>query len=114
MILDELQKNDVDIDMKTLSHYINYFLEQYKPMYQAVVARSHNLYDVFYMVDVINVGRAMSYLTLVYLTNGSEEVTRNAVQLVAQALKHMEIKKIKIKDSSFSKIISFIKRTFSL
>ena len=29
IILDELQKNNVDIDMRTLSHHVNYLLEKH-------------------------------------------------------------------------------------
>ena len=34
VILDELRKSDVDIDMTTLSYHIHHCLEQYKIMFE--------------------------------------------------------------------------------
>ena len=47
------------------------------------------LLDVFYEMNVNSFGRAMAYLTLVYLTNAPEDETREAVRLVAAPLKDM-------------------------
>ena len=68
VILDELQKNNVDIDMRTLSHYVNYLLDRHGSIYQSIVSRCPDLVTIFYKIDVVNFGRAMAYLTLVYLT----------------------------------------------
>ncbi len=100
--------------MKTLSHYINRCLEHYGPMFWAIAAKSLHLATLFYEIDVNNFGRAMTYLTLVYMMNGSEEVTRSAVRLVAPVLKTIDFTKFKIHESFFEKMISRLKRMLSL
>ena len=81
IILDELQKNnvDIDIDMRTLSHHVNYLLDKHGSIYQSIVSRCLDLVTIFYEIDVINFGPAMAYLTLVYLTKVSEAEIRVAV-----------------------------------
>jgi hypothetical protein len=37
VILDELRKIDVDIDMRTLSYHVNYLLERHKALYNQVL-----------------------------------------------------------------------------
>ena len=83
IILDELQKNNVDIDMRTLSHHVNYLLDKHRDIYQSIVSRSPDLATIFYEIDVINFGRAMAYLTLVYLTKVSEAEIRVAVATIS-------------------------------
>ena len=36
--------------------------------YQSIVSRCPDLVTIFYEIDVVNLSRAMAYLTLVYLT----------------------------------------------
>ena len=36
-ILDELQKNDVDIDMRTLSHHVNCLLDRHEAVYNQMI-----------------------------------------------------------------------------
>jgi hypothetical protein len=36
-ILDELQNNDVDIDMRTLSHHVNCLLERHEAVYNQII-----------------------------------------------------------------------------
>ena len=92
IILDELQK--VDIDMRTSSHHVNYLLEKHGDIYQSIVSRCPDLVTIFYEIDVVNFGRAMAYLTLVYLTRVSGDETRVAVQLVAKRLLSSRSKKV--------------------
>ena len=113
IILDELQKNNVDIDMRTLSHHVNYLLDKHGGIYQSIVSRCPDLVTIFYEIDVVNFGRAMAYLTLVYLTKVSGDETRVAVQLVAKRLRSFDFAKFKIEESFFDKIMSIFQRLFS-
>ena len=113
IILDELQKNNVDIDMRTLSHHVNYLLDKHGDIYQSIVSRCPDLVTIFYEIDVVNFGRAMAYLTLVYLTKVSGDEARVAVQLVAKRLRNFDFAKFKIEESFFDKIMSIFQRLFS-
>ena len=69
VIVDELKKNDVNIDVETLSEHIQYILGNYRDCFNESVerlTREELLLDVFQEMNVNNLGRAMSYLTLVY------------------------------------------------
>ena len=69
VIQDELQKNNVRIDIETLTEHIEYILNNYKDSYTHAVdrlTREELLLDVFHEMDVNSLGRAMAYLTLVY------------------------------------------------
>ena len=113
IILDELQKNNVDIDMRTLSHHVNYLLGKHGDIYQSIVSRCPDLVTIFYEIDVVNFGRAMAYLTLVYLTKVSEAEIRVAVQLVAKRLRGFDFAKFKIEESFFDKIMHIFQHLFS-
>ena len=56
----------------------------------------------------------MSYLTLVYMINAPEEVTRDAARLAAIVLQTIDFDLFNIMNGFFSTIISRIKRSFSL
>ena len=108
VILDELRRNDVDIDMTTLSYNINYLLEQhivYKQLTSFV--NPGDLTKIFNEMNVTHSGHALAYLALVYVMNCSEDVTRRAVQLVAVPLKSLTV--LKIEKSFFRKMISYLK-----
>ena len=113
IILDELQKNNVDIDMRTLSHHVNYLLDKHRDIYQSIVSRCPDLVTIFYEIDVVNFGRAMAYLTLVYLTKVSKDEIRVAVQLVAKRLRGFDFAKFKMEESFFGKIMPIFQRLFS-
>ena len=113
IILDELQKNNVDIDMRTLSHHVNFLLDKHGDIYQSIVLRCPDLVTIFYEIDVINFGRAIAYLTLIYLTKVSEAEIRVAVQLVAKRLRGFDFAKFKIEESIFDKIMPIFQRLFS-
>ena len=86
VIQDELQKNNVRIDIETLTEHIEYILNNYKDTYTHAVdrlSREELLLDVF-------LGRAMSYLTLVYRTSHitKEDTVRQAVRLVAPVIRN--------------------------
>ena len=69
VILDELRENDFDIDMTTLSYHIRHCLEQYKTMYEQMAIRVGplDLPGIFNDMNVNSCGRAVAYLTLVYV-----------------------------------------------
>ena len=115
VVLDELRKNNVDIDMTTVSYHMHQCLEQYKTMYEEMATRVEpvDLPDIFNDMIVNNFGRAMAYLTLVYVLKGSENVTREAVRLVATVLKDIDLKPFKIEDSFFQRIVSCVRRAFT-
>ena len=110
---DELQKNNVDIDTRTLAHHVNYLLDKHGDMYQSIVSRCPDLVTISHETDVVNFGRAMAYLTLVYLTKVSEDEIRVAVQLVAKRLRGFDFAKFKIEESFFDKIMPIFQRLFS-
>ena len=93
VIQDELQKNNVRIDIETLTEHIEYILNNYRDSYtQAVdrLTREELLLDVFHEMDVNSLGRAMAYLTLVYRTSHmiKEDTVRQAVRLVAPVIRN--------------------------
>ena len=93
VIQDELQKNNVRIDIETLTEHIEYILENYKDAYTHAVerlTREELLLNVFHEMDVNSLGRAMSYLTLIYRTSHmiKEDTVRQAVRLVAPVIRN--------------------------
>ena len=58
-------------------------------MYQAILAKSPDLKTIFFETDVNNFGRAISYLTLVYMMKNSEEVTRDAVTVSCNSFENL-------------------------
>jgi hypothetical protein len=103
VILDELQTRGVDIDMRTLSHHINYLFEGHGTLYNQMVVNvnPNEMHVVFNTINVINFGRAMAYLTLVYFMHASEDTTRRAVRLVAAPLKSFDLSAYRIEEESF-------------
>ena len=93
VIQDELQKNNVRIDIETLTEHMGYILENYKDSYRHAVerlSREELLLDVFHEMDVNSLGRAMAYLTLIYRTSHKikEDTVRQAVRLVAPVIRN--------------------------
>ena len=93
VIADELEKNGVHIDIETLSEHIQYILGNYRDCFNESVdrlTREELLLDVFHEMNVNNLGRAMSYLTLVYRMShiSKEDTVRQAVRLVAPVLRN--------------------------
>jgi hypothetical protein len=103
VILDELQTLGIDIDMRTLSHHVNDLLEGHKATYNQMVVNvnPNEMHVVFNTINVINFGRAMAYLTLVYLMHASEDTMRRAVRLVAAPLRSFDLSAYRIEEESF-------------
>ena len=93
VIQDELQKNNVRIDIETLTEHIEYILNNYKDSYSHALdrlTREELLLDVFHEMNVNSLGRAMAYLTLVYRVSHmmEEDTVRQAVRLVAPVIRN--------------------------
>ena len=98
VIQDELQKNNVRIDIETLTEHIEYMLGNYRDSYNEAVNALNRFplnidmfQKVFKEINVDSVGRAMAYLTLVYQTShlSKEETVRQAVRLAAPVLRNV-------------------------
>ena len=94
VIADELKKNGVNVDVKTLSEHVQYILDNYRDCYNESVdrlTREELLLDVFHEMNVNSLGRAMSYLTLVYRMSHiiKEDTVRQAVRLTAPVIRNV-------------------------
>ena len=93
VIQDELQKNNVRIDIETLTEHLEYILNNYKDCYSQTVERMSGeelLFDIFHQTNVNSLGRAMAYLTLVYRMSHviKEDTVRQAVRLAAPVIRN--------------------------
>ena len=92
VIVDELRKNNVYVDITVLSQHIHYILDKYQDKYNEMANRmnSTDLLNVFNEMNINSIGRVMAYLTLVYRMNISDEdTTREAVRLVVPVLRNI-------------------------
>ena len=93
VIQDELQKNNVRIDIETLTEHIEYILNNNKDSYNHALdrlTREELLLDVFHEMNVNSLGRAMAYLTLVHRMSHviKEDTVRQAVRLAAPVIRN--------------------------
>ena len=93
VIVDELKKNDVNVDVETLSEHVQYILNSYRNCYNDSVerlTREELLLDVFHEMNVNTLGRAMAYLTFVYRLSHiiKEDTVRQAVRLAAPVIRN--------------------------
>ena len=93
VIQDELKKNNVRIDIETLTEHIEYILNNYKDSYNHSLdrlTREELLLDVFHEMNVNSLGRAMAYLMLVYRMSHiiKEDTVRQAVRLAAPVIRN--------------------------
>ena len=92
VIVDELRKNNVYVDITMLSQHIHYILDKYPDEYNEMAKRmnSSELLNVFNETNINSMGRVMAYLTLVYRMNISDEDTaREAARLVVPVLRNI-------------------------
>ena len=92
VIVDELQKNGIRIDMTLLNIHVNRILGMYKAIYDEATSRlkADQLIDVFHENCFHTVARVMAYLTLIRCMNlPKEEDVRKAVRLVVPSLKNV-------------------------
>ena len=108
--MDELQKNNVDIDILVLLQQINYVLGRHEKLYGEMAERlgPEELLGVFAEMNANSFGRAMAYLTLVYLMNIPEDTKREAVRLVAPVLRDVDA--TRVEEGFFRRMFSWIKR----
>ena len=93
VIVDELTKNNVNVDVETLSEHIQYILNSYRNCYNdsvELLTREELLLDVFHEMNVNTLGRAMAYLTFVYRLSHviKEDTVRQAVRLAAPVIRN--------------------------
>ena len=93
VIADELQKNNIRIDIETLTEHVQYILDNYRDSYNDSIerlTREELLLDVFHEMNVNTLGRAMAYLTLVYRMSHiiKEDTVRQAVRLAAPVIRN--------------------------
>ena len=97
VIQDELTKNNVRIDIETLTEHIEYILNSYRDSFNQG-AKGLNRFPlnidmfqkVFKEINVNSLGRALAYLTLVYRVSHmmEEDTIRQAVRLVAPVIRN--------------------------
>ena len=92
VIVDELQKNGIRIDMTLLNINVNRILGMYKAIYDEATSRlkADQLTDVFHENCFHTVARVMAYLTLIRCMNlPKEEDVRKLVRVVVPSLKNI-------------------------
>ena len=97
VIQDELKKNNVNVDIETLTEHIEYILNNYRDSFNEG-ANNLNRFPlnvdmfqkVFKEINVNSLGRAMAYLTLVYRVSHmlEEDTVRQAVRLAAPVIRN--------------------------
>ena len=89
VIVDELRRNNITVDITMLSQYIHYILENHEGMYDNAAnhLNSDDLVNVFNGMNISNIGRALAYLALVYRMDIPEDKTREAVRLAVPSIK---------------------------
>ena len=88
VIVDELRRNNITVDITILSQYIYYILENHEGMYDNASnsLNSDDMVNVFAAMNINSIGRAVAYLALVYRMNIPEDKTREAVRLVVPSI----------------------------
>ena len=92
VIVDELQKNGIRIDMTLLNIHVNRILGMYKAIYDEATSRlkADQLVDVFHENCFNTVARVMAYITLIRCMNlPKEEDVRKLVRVVVPSLKNI-------------------------
>ena len=92
VIVDELQKNGICIDMTLLNIHVNRILGMYKAIYDEATSRlkADQLVDVFHENCFHTVARVMAYLTLIRCMNlPKEEDVRKLVRVVVPSLRNI-------------------------
>ena len=82
--MDELRKNNVNIDISTLSQYINYILGVHEDLYNEMAnhLNSDELLNVFNEMNVNIFGRALAYLALVYRLKDTARVDGSFIRRI--------------------------------
>ena len=109
IIADELRKNDVHVGAEVLTSHMNYVLTHHGQLYDEMAERldSDGLLNVFGEMNVNSFGRALAYLTLVYLMDIPEDVKREAVCLVAPVLRNVGV--TRVEEGFFRRMFSWLR-----
>ena len=112
VIVDKLQKSNVDIDMRKFSYYLNFVLDRRDELYAVIAARLNpeELPCVFTEMDVNSFWAGYGFLALVYFMNITEGAKRETVPLVAVIIKDMNI--TRAEGRFFQRMLSRIRRMF--
>ena len=106
IILEELKRNDIDIDKDMLSFHISKCLDEQREMYDRLNAQLSPIYfqPVFEEMNVNNFGRIIAYLAFVYRLSDScdEETIQEAVRRTVEAFRLIDLEKYKVKPSWFN------------
>ena len=93
IIYDELKRNQIHIDQRTLAFHINTILDQNKDMYSQIhVSDFEQLYRE---INITNFGRIIAYLAYVYLQTENEETIRHNVRRCVEECRKFDIPKLK-------------------
>ena len=80
IIYDELKRNQIHIDQRTLAFHINTILDQNKDMYSQIhVSDFEQLYRE---INITNFGRIIAYLAYVYKQSESEETIKELFEKI--------------------------------
>ena len=93
IIYDELKRNQIHIDQRTLASHINTILDQNKDMYSQIhVSDFEQLYRE---MNITNFGRIIAYLAYVYKQTEHEETIRHNVRRCVEECRKFDIPKLK-------------------
>ena len=93
IIYDELKRNQIHIDQRTLAFHINTILGQNKDVYSQIhVSDFEQLYRE---INITNFGRIIAYLAYVYKQSESEETIRHNVRRCVEECREFDIPKLK-------------------
>ena len=93
IIYDELKRNQIHIDQRTLAFHINTILDQNKDIYSQIhVSDFEQLYRE---INITNFGRIIAYLAYVYLQTENEETIRHNVRRCVEECRKFDIPKLK-------------------
>ncbi len=97
VIVDELRKNDINIDKTTLSYFINKMYYEYQNVYGSFLNKLsyEDLFVVWEKTHPETFGHVMAFLTTVHFQNLSDEQKRNVVQITVPILKNTDLSEYK-------------------
>ena len=97
VIVDELRKNDIDIDKTTLSYFVNKTYYDYENVYRSILGKLsyEDLFVVWEKTPPKTFGHVMAFLTTVHFQNLSDEQKRNVVRITVPILKNVDLSKYK-------------------
>ena len=97
VIVDELRKNDINIDKTTLSYFINKMYYDYQNVYGSFLNKLsyEDLFMVWEKTHPETFGHVMAFLTRVHFQNLSDEQKRNVVRITVPILKNIDLSEYK-------------------